>query len=109
DRDRFGDLLDRLEIPSPAHGTSHTADEAAEVAARIGYPVVVRPSYVLGGRAMAVVHNEDSLRRYMRDAVVVSMEKSILIDQFLEDAYEIDVDAVCDGERVVIGGIMQHI
>lgn len=109
DRDRFGELLDQLDIPAPAHGSSHSADEAVAIAQRIGYPVVVRPSYVLGGRAMAIVDNESALRRYMTEAVTVSREKSILVDQFLEDAFEIDVDALCDGERVVIGGIMQHI
>jgi carbamoyl-phosphate synthase large subunit len=109
DRDRFGELLDQLDIPAPAHGSSHSADEAVEIAERIGYPVVVRPSYVLGGRAMAIVDDESALRRYMTEAVTVSLEKAILIDQFLEDAFEIDVDALCDGERVVIGGIMQHI
>jgi carbamoyl-phosphate synthase large subunit len=109
DRDRFGELLDQLEIPAPAHGSARSADEAVEIAKRIGYPVVVRPSYVLGGRAMAIVDDEAALRRYMTEAVTVSLEKSILVDQFLEDAFEVDVDAVCDGERVVIGGIMQHI
>jgi carbamoyl-phosphate synthase large subunit len=109
DRDRFGELLDRLEIPAPAHGSARTTSEAVDVAQRVGYPVVVRPSYVLGGRAMAIVDDEEALRRYMAEAVTVAMERSILIDQFLEDAFEVDVDALCDGERVVIGGIMQHI
>jgi carbamoyl-phosphate synthase large subunit len=109
DRDRFGELLEQLEIPAPAHGSAHNADEAVTIAQRIGYPVVVRPSYVLGGRAMAIVDDESALRRYMTEAVTVSLEKSILVDKFLEDAFEVDVDAVCDGEMVVIGGIMQHI
>ena len=109
DRDRFGALLDRLDIPAPAHGSARTPDEAVAVAARIGYPVVVRPSYVLGGRAMAIVDDEAALRRYMVEAVTVSADRPILIDQFLEDAYEVDVDAVGDGTRVVIGGVMQHI
>ncbi|MCC6457617.1 MAG: carbamoyl-phosphate synthase large subunit [Caldilineaceae bacterium] len=109
DRDRFGELLERLEIPAPDHGSAHNADDAVAIAQRIGYPVVVRPSYVLGGRAMAIVDDEAALRRYMTEAVTVSLEKSILIDRFLEDAIEVDVDAVCDGEQVVIGGIMQHI
>lgn len=109
DRDRFGALLDQLEIPAPAHGSARSVESAVEIAARIGYPVVVRPSYVLGGRAMAIVDDEEALRRYMYEAVHVAAERSILIDQFLEDAFEVDVDAVCDGERVVIGGIMQHI
>ena len=109
DRDRFGVLLEQLQIPSPAHGIAHSVEQALAVAETIGYPVVVRPSYVLGGRAMAVVDDELSLRAYMEEAVYVAMEKAILIDQFLEDAFEVDVDAICDGERVVIGGIMQHI
>jgi carbamoyl-phosphate synthase large subunit len=109
DRDRFGELLERLEIPAPAHGSARSVEDALAVARRIGYPVVVRPSYVLGGRAMAIVDDEESLRRYMVEAVAVSQERSILIDQFLEDAYEVDVDAIGDGQRVVIGGIMQHI
>jgi carbamoyl-phosphate synthase large subunit len=109
DRDRFGALLEGLEIPAPEHGSARTTEEALAVAKRIGYPVVVRPSYVLGGRAMAIVDDEAALRVYMEEAVSVSQERPILIDQFLEDAYEVDVDAVGDGERVVIGGIMQHI
>jgi carbamoyl-phosphate synthase large subunit len=109
DRDRFGALLDELDIPAPAHGSARTAEEALAVAERIGYPVVVRPSYVLGGRGMAVVDDAAELRRYMVEAVSVAADRAILIDQFLEDAFEVDVDAVCDGARVVIGGIMQHI
>lgn len=109
DRDRFGALLDKLDIPMPAHGIAHTGAEALDIATTIGYPVVVRPSYVLGGRAMAVVDDSQSLAAYMEEAVSVAMEKAILVDQFLEDAFEVDVDAVCDGSRVVIGGIMQHI
>ncbi len=120
DRDQFSALLARLEIPSPANGIARSTPEALEIAGRIGYPVVVRPSYVLGGRAMAVVDDPDGLRSYMveaiRAAVGVTGKRegrptgpTILIDQFLEDAYEVDVDAVCDGERLVIGGIMQHI
>ena len=109
DRDRFGALLEGLDIPAPDHGSARTVDEAVAVAAQIGYPVVVRPSYVLGGRAMAIVDSEADLRRYMAEAVSVVEGKPVLIDKFLEDAFEVDVDAVCDGERVVIGGIMQHI
>ena len=109
DRDRFGALLEKLDIPAPAHGTARTAEEAVAVAESIGYPVVVRPSYVLGGRAMAIVDGAENLRRYMVEAVSVVEGKPILIDQFLEDAYEIDVDAICDGERLVVGGILQHI
>ncbi len=109
DRDRFGALLDALDIPAPAHGSARSVDDAVQVAQRLGYPVVVRPSYVLGGRAMAVVDDEDALRRYMDEALSAAPERPILIDQFLEDAYEVDIDAVGDGRRVVIGGIMQHI
>jgi len=109
DRDRFGELLEQLDIPAPAHGSVRTVEAAVETAVRIGYPVVVRPSYVLGGRAMAIVDDEAALRRYMVEAFAVSANRTILIDHFLEDAIEVDVDAICDGERVVIGGIMQHI
>ena len=109
DRDRFGALLERLDIPAPAHGIARTVAEAVIIAAQIGYPVVVRPSYVLGGRAMAIVDGAEDLRRYMTEAVSAAPDRPILIDKFLEDAFEVDVDAVCDGERLVIGGIMQHI
>jgi carbamoyl-phosphate synthase large subunit len=109
DRDRFGALLDRLGIPSPAHGTATTHQEALDVARATGYPVVVRPSYVLGGRAMAIVYDDASLERYMRDAVDASPEHPILIDRFLEDAFEMDVDGVSDGEQVIIAGIMEQI
>ncbi|MBN2371556.1 MAG: carbamoyl-phosphate synthase large subunit [Vicinamibacteria bacterium] len=109
DRKRFSALLGDLGIPQPESGTALSIGEAKEVANSIGYPVLVRPSYVLGGRAMAIVHTEEQLDRYAREAVNASPEHPILIDRFLEDAYEVDVDAVADGERVVIGGIMQHI
>jgi carbamoyl-phosphate synthase large subunit len=109
DRDRFSALLAQLEIPAPDHGVARSTDEAVAIAERIGFPVVVRPSYVLGGRAMAIVDDEANLRRYMTEAVNASPQRPVLIDQFLEDAYEVDVDAIADGERVVIGGIMQHI
>ena len=116
DRDSFSALLERLEIPSPDHGIARNAAQAVEIAARIGYPVVVRPSYVLGGRAMAVVDDEASLRGYMAEVVHIASELpagvgglAVLVDHFLEDAYEVDVDAICDGERLVIGGILQHI
>src|SRR5580658_1201093 len=109
DRKLFGALLDDLGIPSPANGTATSADEAVEVAKRIGYPVLVRPSYVLGGRAMMIVYDEDSVRRYMREAVTFSQDRPVLVDRFLEDAVEIDVDALCDGEDVLIAGIMEHI
>jgi carbamoyl-phosphate synthase large subunit len=109
DRKRFGRLLDDLGIPSPANGTATSVDEACEVARRIGYPVLVRPSYVLGGRAMVIAYDEDTVRRYMQEAVVFSRERPVLIDCFLEDATEIDVDALSDGEDVLIAGIMEHI
>jgi carbamoyl-phosphate synthase large subunit len=109
DRKRFQQLLQKLGLIQPANGTARGTDEAKSIAAEIGYPVVVRPSYVLGGRAMRIVYNEKSLEEYMRYAVDVSSEHPILIDKFLKDAIEIDVDAVCDGEQSVIGGIMEHI
>src|SRR5207248_5928664 len=109
DPKRFGDLLRRLDIPQPQNGTAVTLEEARNVARLIGYPVLVRPSYVLGGRAMVIVYDESMLENYMNDAVQVSRERPILIDKFLEDAYEVDVDALCDEEQVVIGGIMEHI
>ncbi|HSU88070.1 MAG TPA: carbamoyl-phosphate synthase large subunit, partial [Terriglobia bacterium] len=109
DRKRFGDLLRKLNIPQPQNGTAVTLEEARSVARQIGYPVLVRPSYVLGGRAMVIVYDESTLDNYMSAAVQVSRERPILIDKFLEDAYEIDVDALCDDEQVVIGGIMEHI
>src|SRR5213593_2158746 len=109
DRKRFGELLTQLEIPQPQNGTAVTLEEARSIARQIGYPVLVRPSYVLGGRAMVIVYDESTLDNYMSAAVQVSRERPILIDKFLEDAYEIDVDALCDDERVVIGGIMEHI
>jgi carbamoyl-phosphate synthase large subunit len=109
DRKRFSVLLTKLGIPQPESGTALSIDEAKEVARRIGYPVLVRPSYVLGGRAMAVVYDESHLEQYAREAVEASPEHPVLVDRFLEDAFEADVDAVADGERVVIGGIMQHI
>jgi carbamoyl-phosphate synthase large subunit len=109
DRRRFSALLSELGIPQPESGTATSLDGAKEVAARIGYPVLVRPSYVLGGRAMAIVYDEAHLEGYAREAVQASPEHPILIDRFLEDAYEVDVDAVADGTRVVIAGILEHI
>ncbi len=109
DRKRFSALLTQLDIPQPESGTATSLEEAKAVASRIGYPVLVRPSYVLGGRAMAIVYDERKLEGYVREAVLASPEHPILIDRFLEDAYEVDVDAVGDGERVMIGGILQHI
>ena len=109
DRKRFSALLRELGIPQPESGTAVSLSEAKEVAARIGYPVLVRPSYVLGGRAMAIVYDESDLEGYVREAVSASPEHPVLVDRFLEDAFEVDVDALGDGTRVVIGGIMQHI
>jgi carbamoyl-phosphate synthase large subunit len=109
DRKRFGKLLADLHIPQPVNGAVVTSDEAKLVAASIGYPVLVRPSYVLGGRAMTIVYDEQSLDGYMKNAVEASPEKPILIDRFLEDAFEVDVDALADGERCVIAGIQEHI
>jgi len=109
DRERFGSLLNSLGARAPDFGTARSEEAAVEAAERVGYPVVVRPSYVLGGRAMVIVYDEAALRRYMREAVEASPEHPILVDHFLEDAFEVDVDAVADGERVVVAGIMQHI
>lgn len=109
DRKRFQELLHKLGLKQPENATARTADEAAEAARRIGYPVVVRPSYVLGGRAMEIVYDEPTLRRFVEVAASVSPGHPILIDKFLEDAMELDVDAVCDGQITVIGGIMEHI
>jgi carbamoyl-phosphate synthase large subunit len=109
DRKRFSALLKELNIPQPPNGTAVSPDEAKEIAAEIGYPVVVRPSFVLGGRAMAIVYDEESLDEYMRTAVDASPEKPILIDKFLERAGEIDVDALADETAVVIAGIQEHI
>ncbi len=109
DRKLFGKLLEELEIPTPPNGSATSIEEACEVAGRIGYPVLVRPSYVLGGRAMVIAYEEDTVRRYMREAVVFSQERPVLIDRFLEDALEVDVDALSDGEDVLIAGIMEHI
>lgn len=109
DRDRCGRLLNELGIRFPQAGSAYDIEKAAAIANDIGYPVMVRPSYVLGGRAMRVVYDDDGLRRYFEEAVAVSGKHPVLIDQFLEDAVEFDVDAVCDGKDVLIGGIMQHI
>ncbi len=109
DRERFGKLLRDLGIPQPRNGTARSPEEACTVADGIGYPVLVRPSYVLGGRAMSIVYDEPSLMRYMATAVQASPEHPVLIDEFLEDAFEYDVDALADGERVVIAGVMEHV
>jgi carbamoyl-phosphate synthase large subunit len=109
DRQRFGDLLARLNIPCPPWGTSTNEELAVEIAERVGYPVLVRPSYVLGGRAMQICYREDSLRAYMRKAIAEDPARPVLIDHFLENATEFDVDAISDGSTTVIGGMMQHI
>jgi carbamoyl-phosphate synthase large subunit len=109
DRKRFGRMLKDLGILQPEHGTAMSIEDAREVASRIGYPVLVRPSYVLGGRAMAIIYDERALEKYVGSAVEISPEHPVLVDQFLEDAFEYDVDALSDGNDVVIAGIMQHI
>lgn len=109
DRERFTRVLNRLEIPQADYGIAHSFEDARKVAERIGFPVLVRPSYVLGGRAMEIVYDDLELKEYMKEAVRISPEHPILVDKFLEDAIEIDVDALCDGEDVFIGGIMEHI
>jgi carbamoyl-phosphate synthase large subunit len=109
DRERFAEMLTKLGLAQPPNGIARSTEEAVAVAARIGYPVLLRPSYVLGGRAMEIVHDEDGLRKYLTHAVVASEARPVLVDRFLEDAIEIDVDAICDGDAVVIGGIMEHI
>ena len=109
DRKLFGKLLEDLGIPAPENGSATSAEEACAIAARIGYPVLVRPSYVLGGRAMVIAYDEETVREYMREAVSFSQDRPVLIDRFLEDATEVDVDALADGETVLIAGIMEHI
>ncbi len=109
DRKRFGALLNKFDIPHPPYGTAVSIAEAKEIARTIGYPVLVRPSYVLGGRAMRIVYDDKSMAQYMREAVDVSPAHPVLIDKFLEDAFEFDVDAIYDGKRLFIGGVMQHI
>jgi carbamoyl-phosphate synthase large subunit len=109
DRQRFQELVQRLGLKQPANGIARDLQQAVHVARGIGFPVLVRPSYVLGGRAMEIVYSEDALERYMEHALEVSPDKPILIDKFLESAVEVDVDCLADGRRVVIGGVMQHI
>ena len=109
DRDRFRTLLIELGLSQPDNATCHSLEEAREIAERIGYPVVVRPSYVLGGRAMEIIHEEAGLERYMTEAVTVSGDSPVLIDSFLQDAIEVDVDAIADGEQVFVAGVMEHI
>eukprot|EP00752_Nemacystus_decipiens_P013217 g11706.t1 len=109
DRERFQKLLNELGLSQPPNGIATSEEQAVAIAARIGYPVVIRPSYVLGGRAMEIVHDEAELKRYIRTAVQVSGKSPVLIDFYLRDAIEVDVDALCDGERVFVAGVMEHI
>jgi carbamoyl-phosphate synthase large subunit len=109
DRERFAALIDKLGLRQPANGVARSAEEAFAVAHRIGYPVMVRPSYVLGGRAMEVVHDDADLEKYLTEAVQASHERPVLVDRFLRDAAEVDVDVVSDGRDVVVGGVMEHI
>jgi len=109
DRERFQKLLHDLKLKQPPNRTARTEEDAIRLAAEIGYPLVVRPSYVLGGRAMEIVHEQKDLERYMRDAIKVSNDSPVLLDRFLNDATEVDVDALSDGKQVIIGGIMEHI
>jgi carbamoyl-phosphate synthase large subunit len=109
DRERFQRLLNRLKLRQPPNRTARSAQKALALAEEIGYPLVVRPSYVLGGRAMEIVYQQSDLERYMREAVKVSNDSPVLLDHFLNDATEVDVDAVCDGDEVIIGGVMEHI
>ncbi|WCL48334.1 carbamoyl-phosphate synthase large subunit [Leptospira sp. GIMC2001] len=109
DRKRFNEVLEKLKLLAPANGMAASKKEAIEIAAKIGYPVLVRPSYVLGGRAMMIVNEEDQLIKYMEEAEEVSEDRPILVDSFLEDATEVDVDAICDSVDVYIAGIMEHI
>ncbi|MBM3116279.1 carbamoyl-phosphate synthase large subunit [Jeongeupia naejangsanensis] len=109
DRERFQQLLKDLGLRQPPNATARTEQDALHLARELGYPLVVRPSYVLGGRAMQIVHSEEDLARYMREAVKVSNDSPVLLDRFLNDAIEVDVDAICDGEAVLVAGIMEHI
>ncbi len=109
DRERFQQMVDKLGLLQPPNRLAHSIDTAVSLAAEVGYPLVVRPSYVLGGRAMEIVYNEEELQRYMLTAVQVSNDSPVLLDRFLDDAVEVDVDAICDGKDVLIGGIMEHI
>src|SRR5690606_30714202 len=109
DRERFQQMIETLKLRQPPNAIVRSIDEAVRAAESVGYPLVVRPSYVLGGRAMEIVYNEDELRTYMTSAVQVSEDAPVLLDHFLNNAIEVDIDAVSDGKDVIIGAIMQHI
>jgi carbamoyl-phosphate synthase large subunit len=109
DRERFQKLLEKLKLRQPPNRTARSATDAVKLAEQIGYPVVVRPSYVLGGRAMEIVHHQDDLERYMKNAVKVSNDAPVLLDRYLSDAIEVDVDCIADGEAVLVGGVMEHV
>jgi len=109
DRERFQALLNKLDLKQPPNGTARSVEQAVSVAKELGYPLVVRPSYVLGGRGMEIVYNEEALTRYMKGAIGVSNDAPVLLDRFLDDAIEMDVDAIYDGETLLIGGLMQHV
>ncbi|HQH26904.1 MAG TPA: carbamoyl-phosphate synthase large subunit, partial [Oligoflexia bacterium] len=109
DRRKFSDLLDRVGLRQSESGTAATGEEAAAVAERIGFPLLVRPSFVLGGRAMAIIHNHQELNKYIQESVSVSFDRPVLLDRFLDNATEVDVDAVCDGTDVVVAGVVEHI
>nr|MCS5588702.1 carbamoyl-phosphate synthase large subunit [Candidatus Thioglobus sp.] len=109
DRERFQKMIQKLGLKQPVNGTARSQDEAVAIADSIGFPLVVRPSYVLGGRAMEIVYDKDSLERYMTNAVQVSNDSPVLLDSFLDHAIEVDIDVICDGKDIVVGGIMEHI
>ena len=109
DRERFQKMIKKLGLKQPVNTTARSKEQAVIIADEIGFPLVVRPSYVLGGRAMEIVYDKDSLERYMQTAVQVSNDSPVLLDSFLDHAIEVDIDVVCDGKDVVIGGIMEHI
>src|SRR5204863_3470265 len=109
DRQLFATMLDKLGLRQTPNGSATSTEDAVAIARKIGYPVLVRPSFVLGGRAMELVYNEEDLQRYMASAIEVTPDRPVLIDRFLEDAIEVDVDCISDGETTVIGAIMEHI
>jgi carbamoyl-phosphate synthase large subunit len=108
-REEFAKLVQELDLRQPENGTARSPEEAVSIAGRVGYPILLRPSYVLGGAKMVILYDEESLREYLDKSIVVDTESPVLIDRFLEDAFEYDIDAVCDGKSVIIGGVMEHI